>query len=323
MSAHYGNGLRPRKIEDDHQIVDLHNRAEPDGPPLDVDRFRTESASKSSTGAVLWVADVEGRLAGYGSLEHAWWTGCPDVLAFALLVDEGRRRRGVGSSLFELLSSEARSREAASLLAWVREDEPAGRSFAARRGFVETGQVVEEYRLDLQEAELAAYGRAGRRLRSEGLRITTLAEEELDRPLLERVFRLWAGIGGDEPAPAGIDFETFRDVVLDGPGLSPETHWIALEGARPVGMTFLKRLSPRAAENDYTVVDPTYRERGIAGALKVEAIRWGRESGLHTFYTSSERGNAAMISVNRRLGYRAQGYRLELAKQIYGNTRNG
>jgi hypothetical protein len=56
--------------------------------------------------------------------------------------------------------------------------------------------------------------------------------------------------------------------------MSAETHWVALNGERPVGMTFLKRLSEDAAENDYTCVAATHRSRGIATALKLRTIAW-------------------------------------------------
>ena len=79
-------------------------------------------------------------------------------------------------------------------------------------------------------------------------------------------------------------------------------------------MTFLKRLSDDAAENDYTGVASTYRGRGIARALKLRAIAWARQRGVRWFYTSSEIGNARMIAVNRRLGYEPGVRRLEVAR---------
>ena len=52
-------------------------------------------------------------------------------------------------------------------------------------------------------------------------------------------------------------FSSWREEILQAPGLSPETQWIALDAGRPVGMSFLKRLSEDAAENDYTAVAST------------------------------------------------------------------
>jgi len=63
--------------------------------------------------------------------------------------------------------------------------------------------------------------------------------------------------------------------VLHAAGLSPDTHWIALDGARPVGITFLKWLSEDAAENDYMGVAST--NRTTRRAVEVRAVK--RERG--------------------------------------------
>jgi GNAT superfamily N-acetyltransferase len=89
-----------------------------------------------------------------------------------------------------------------------------------------------------------------------------------------------------------------------------------MDGERPVGMTFLKRLSQNAAENDYTGVAPSHRGRGIARALKLRAIAWAKENGVDWFYTGSEIGNVRMIGVNRQLGYEPGPRRMEVAREL-------
>ena len=81
-------------------------------------------------------------------------------------------------------------------------------------------------------------------------------------------------------------------------------------------MTFLKRLSEDAAENDYTGVAAAYRGRGIARALKLRAIAWARQRGVRWFFTSSEIGNERMISANTRLGYQPGVRRLQVARDL-------
>src|SRR5207302_4822019 len=118
---------------------------------------------------------------------------------------------------------------------------------------------------------------------------------------LRALQRLWADSGEEPPDPEPLrpSFPSWQQGVLHASGLSPETHWVALDGDRPVGMTFLKRLSEDAAENDYTGVASTHRGRGIAPALKLRAIAWARQHGVSWVYTSSEVGNTRMIAINR------------------------
>jgi GNAT superfamily N-acetyltransferase len=81
-------------------------------------------------------------------------------------------------------------------------------------------------------------------------------------------------------------------------------------------MSFLKRLSDDAAENDFTGVAPDYRGRGIATALKRQAIAWAQGNGVRWFYTSSEVGNAPMIAINRRLGYQPGVRRRQITREF-------
>ena len=110
------------------------------------------------------------------------------------------------------------------------------------------------------------------------MRIASLAELGRDDELFLRDLQRVSADSGDgppDPEQVGASFASWRRQVLDAAGMSPETHWVALDGDRPVGMTFLKRLSDDAAENDYTGVASTHRGRGIAPALKLRAIAVG------------------------------------------------
>ncbi|HEY8287516.1 MAG TPA: GNAT family N-acetyltransferase, partial [Chloroflexota bacterium] len=190
---------------------------------------------------------------------------------------------------------------------------------AAARGFRETGECLEEYRLHLPEANIDAYAGLEARLEASGIRIATLAELGAGEEMFLRALqRLWADSSETLPDPEGLtdSFSSWRREVLDAAGSSAETHWVALDGERPVGMTFLKRLSMGAAENDYTCVASTYRGRGIAAALKLRTVAWARRQGVRWFYTSSEVGNAPMIALNQRLGYQAGVRRLAVARDL-------
>ena len=113
-----------------------------------------------------------------------------------------------------------------------------------------------------------------------------------------------------------MDFAQWRADVLDGTGQSAETHWLALDGERPVGTTFLRMLGPDAAENDYTGVLPSHRNRGIAAVLKGQAIRWAQRNGVTWFYTASSVQNGPMIAVHHRLGYQAGPRQLEVVRDL-------
>jgi GNAT superfamily N-acetyltransferase len=312
--------LRPRTTGDDARIVEIYNQQEGDSLPLTLERYRAEHAdSAADRQGEQWVALDQDRLVGVGSFHAAWWTGDPGIYVGEIRVDPSRWRQGIGTRLSDQLRSRLLTREAARLLSWVRADAAGARRFAARHGFRETGQVIQDCRLYVPEAETDYYAGVDERLRRDGLRIASLAElGRDDEPFLQALHQVSTDSGDEPPDSEQLcdSFPTWRRQVLDAAGMSPETHWVALDGDRPVGMTFLKRLSEDAAENDYTGVASTHRGRGIAPALKLRAIAWAQQHGVNWFYTSTEVGNTRMIAINTRLGYQQGVRRVEVARDL-------
>jgi RimJ/RimL family protein N-acetyltransferase len=54
-----------------------------------------------------------------------------------------------------------------------------------------------------------------------------------------------------------------------------------------------------------------YRGRGLALAVKLASIAWAREHGVTSMQTNNDETNAPMLAINRRLGYRPAGRRVE------------
>lgn len=310
--------FRPRVAQDDAGIVELYSQQEADSAPLTVAGYRADhDDTVADRRAEEWVAVETEHLVGVGEFSPAWWTGDTGVYSAQIRVDQSRWRWGIGSRLYDLLQSRLDALEATRLLCWVREDVVRGRRFAARHGFGETGQVIEEYCLYVPEAATDAYEGLKERLRRDGVRMASLAELGTDDEVFLRALQGLTTDAHDQPPDSELlrdSFSSWRQRLLHTPGISPETYWVALEGNRPVGITFLKWLSDDAAENDYTMVAATHRCRRIAPALKLQAIAWARAHGVTWFHTSSEVGNAPMIAINRRLGYQPGIRRLEVAR---------
>ena len=52
-----------------------------------------------------------------------------------------------------------------------------------------------------------------------------------------------------------------------------------------------------------TAIDPAYRGRGIALALKLKTIEYGRAHGYSHIRTAVESNNPSMLAINRKLGF--------------------
>jgi GNAT superfamily N-acetyltransferase len=304
--------LRPRSANDDAFLGALYQLQEADSAPVRLEQSGEKAGEE-------WVALKGSEGVGLGSFYPAWWTGDPSTYSLEVRVHPSHAREGIGTQLYKHLLSQLHQREATRLLSWVRTDSASGSGFAARHGFIETGQVIQECHLRVSHAQLAFAEERAKRLGQEGLKIASLAElGKLDETFLYTLSRL----GDDTEAPlqdteaSPQAFSTWQQEVLHGAGLSPQTHWVALREGVPVGMTYLKRLEPESAENDFTGVATAYRGLGIASALKRQAILWAKSQGIVWLYTSSEIGNTTMISLNHQLGYEPGAQRREILCEL-------
>lgn len=89
---------------------------------------------------------------------------------------------------------------------------------------------------------------------------------------------------------------------LVGPGL-PARRAGGRRAGRPVSYALLTTDERGVAENEFTAALPGYRGRGLATLCKLETVRWAKAHGIHTIVTGNDSENAAMLAINRKLGY--------------------
>jgi mycothiol synthase len=247
-----------------------------------------EEIRRAATPASLYLlAELEGRVAGAGVAGRSDLAGqgflSPRVLPEA-------RRRGVGTALLRELAEHVQRLGFDRAGTFV--DDSGSLAFAERFGFHEVDRDVEQVRKVGDEPWPEP------RL---GVEVVSLAE----RPeLFARAYHELA-------------LEAFRDFALDRPieisledwkrewQVWPEASFFALADGGLVGMAGLVRDDdhPQRAENSLSAVRPDWRRRGVASLLKRTVLAWAAEHGLREVYTWTQNGNAAMRTVNERLGY--------------------
>jgi len=247
-----------------------------------------EEIRRAATPESLYLlADLDGRVAGAGVAGRFDLAGqgflSPRVLGEA-------RRRGVGTALLRELAEHVQRLGFDRAGTFV--DDPGSLAFAERFGFREVDRDVEQVR---------AVGDEPRPEPAPGIEVVSLAE----RPeLFERAYHELA-------------LEAFGDFALDRPieilaedwrrewQVWPEASFFALAEDELVGMAGLVRDDdrPERAENSLSAVRSDWRRRGIASLLKRTVLAWAAEHELREVYTWTQNGNAAMRTVNERLGY--------------------
>ncbi|NUP99449.1 MAG: GNAT family N-acetyltransferase [Armatimonadetes bacterium] len=218
---------------------------------------------------------------------------------FQIVVQPSWRGQGLGSALFDRLLPEL---EQAVLTTRAAEDDGDTMRFLRRRGF-EVVDREQELELSLADFDPDVFAAEEHRPFAGRLRLATLAELR-GRPAIERqLAALWLDETGDQPIAEEM-LECFRATVLEGPRVVPDGFFIALEGDQVAAVTNLERwASTTALEFGYTVVRPDHRQRGLALALKVRALRFARERGCPTVCTLNSLANERMLRINEHLGF--------------------
>jgi GNAT superfamily N-acetyltransferase len=188
------------------------------------------------------------------------------------------RARGVGSALWARVEEHADE----PAVCWTDNDD--GAAFARVRGFSPTGRTIVSV-LEPASADVAGTEPP------EGVHLVRWAQLDVDPSELE----------GSERAEA--------------PDLRGEGSFVALLDGRPVSFSLLTADERGLAESEFTATLEEFRGRGLAALCKRASIGWARENGIHTIVAGNADTNAAMLAVNRKLGFRPDHVRTQLTRR--------
>jgi GNAT superfamily N-acetyltransferase len=248
--------------------------------------------------AVSRVATVCGRIVGLleGRLD---FFGSGDLARVSVRVDPEFRRRGIGTELYGLGLEYARAHGSSRAVTAFEESDD-GVAFATARGWCEA-RAETLSTLDpttVAEAPDPAFDlRPAAELDPHELHNVD-EETTHDVPSVEQV--------------ESIPYDEWQAFVWDNPLFTREGSFGAVADGRVVAVSLLlANADARRAFSMYTGTLRPYRGRGLAIAVKLASIRWAAANGITQLATNNDETNAAMLAVNRRLGYQPAGRRVE------------
>jgi GNAT superfamily N-acetyltransferase len=217
------------------------------------------------------------------------------------------RRQGIGTRLADEVERFAAANRVRWVEAEVRERNlPVALSFAGRRGYIE----LERYRSSIQTpsmVDLSGLEDLRSRLERDGIEI--VAFPAIDSPRArDELYRATLPIWRDMPHEPHVDWEdpspdAFRRGTFERPSVLLGGYFVARDGERIVGLSYLVRRPDGDAEVGDTGVLREYRRRGIARALKMMVTRYATEHGIKRVHTGNRSDNAGMLAINRELGF--------------------
>lgn len=260
----------------------------------------------------VWVAEDGGDVVGVAMASFHWSMSTPGVAWSWAGVHPDRRGRGLGSELFGRGETHLRGHDVRKLESFSAE--PSGQRFLEKRGYRRMRTELNQ-RLDLARVDLEDVDALIRRKAEEGFRLVPLGQLEHRLPDVHAVYAAAsADIPADDPED-DVPFEDWRRQDMSNPDLSRDGSFVVCEGDRPVSLSFLLvNHDAGIAANEMTGTLPEYRGRGLARLAKLAAIRWAAEDGFREIATGNDSENAAMLALNRSLGYEVKHRRVFFAK---------
>ena len=296
------------------RLVEIYNANYPDYP-ISIAERRSRDESLDRTKYILRrfeCLDLEqDRILGFGEVLNLPDMFHPRKFMAGILVEPEQQCRGIGRAIYNRLNDELVHLNAVLVWTMSKEDLPRRIEFFRRRGFVEKSKNWES-RLDLTTADTGRFAGYVEKALKAGISFTTLAEEQPDgQDSLRKIHELVQLIQADMPRETDftpLTYEQWETFSLKNPQLIPEGYFIAKDGPNYVGMSNVHRIDTELGllNQDDTGVRREYRGRGIATALKLKVINFGKKNGYRTLRTWNDSSNAPMLAVNTKLGCKRQ-----------------
>ncbi len=271
------------------------------------------------------VDDPAGSVIAMASLSKGGGWQHPDgALNIGVGVTSPARRKGIGSALLDALEEEARRRSAPRLLAGANASLAFGIAWATKRGYREIGRRIASY-VDLAAFEPAKFADATTRVRDEGIRLATLEELLAPRDDAGKDAFLRALHTAERPMHEDVPFATpvphppyehFRKLLVESGQTLFGLSVVALAGETIAGFTFTGKRQARDGLTYMTGTAREYRGRGIAIAMKVDALARAKAAGLRALFTVNDEPNKAMRGINAELGYQMLPASVQLEKRL-------
>ncbi len=284
-----------------------------------------EAMSSDDSLLRLVVEDESGRIAAMADVSDGGAFRHPDgAQSGGVSVARADRGKGIASSLLAVILDEAVRRKAPRFLAGASAAHPDSLEWAAKRGFREIGRRIESY-VELASFDPSPFSAGVDEVRRAGIALRTIDEildgrdgesrERFIRALHDAEKPMWEDIPWATPTPHW-PFERFRQIAFESGQMISDASVIAYDGETIAALTTTGKRESLDGYTWMTGVGRAYRGRGLATAIKVEALSRAKAKGLRAMLTTNDEPNKAMREINAKLGYQLLPAHVQLEKPL-------
>ena len=254
-----------------------------------------------------WVAVEDGRVVGFASYAQNSWNYPPQSFYVDVEVLPEYQHRGIGSALYNQVMEGLQGFNPPALRADAFTNLPQGFAFLQKRGFYEAFRETPVH-LDVASFDPIPYAGLEPKLNAQGIFIKTLAELQSDPDRDRKIYELYCAVDKDVPHEAEDvptpDFEDWLGWGLNDSSIVQDAYLIAVHGDDYVGLRELGSYSdPQILMGGLLGVRRDYRKRGIALAMQLRNIAYGREHGYRLLKDCTSIQNAPMQAMFNQLGF--------------------
>jgi mycothiol synthase len=298
-----GLEIRERRPQDDPLVVDIFNNSLPGEVPMTLEGLKEhEGYEREDVRQLKLMAFLDQEPAGLGTVSQMVFD-LDTRFRIGIRVLPEFRRRGIARTLYASLLAHAQGAQVPELLCRVREDFlPLTAGWLDHEGFREV-ERMRPSELDLEAIDYEAYKAAEDKVLASEVVLTTLSEED-DQGNRRKLLHVYNLTHRDVPHDVVVDetFEKFEE-MLNRPACLLDCLVIAKVGDEYAGFSILAEDGKDRLMTWMTGVDPTYRNKGIASAIKARSALLAKEHGYKIMGTLNHINNPAMLAVNSRMGY--------------------
>ena len=230
----------------------------------------------------------------------------PRKFGVMVMVHPEKQGCGFGKAMYAHVLQAIEPFAPLSVRAFARENMPRPVRFLLDRGFREDMRYFESS-LEVRAFDFAPFTGAEEKAAQNGIIVKTLAElMETDPNWKRKFYELTQAVKRDIPRPepwTPTEFEVWEQ-QFENPDWLPDANFVALDGSKYVGIsTIYKKQADFDLHTGITGTLSDYRRKGIALALKLQAVRYAKNAGTPAIRTGNETGNLAMLAINEAMGF--------------------
>jgi GNAT superfamily N-acetyltransferase len=267
-----------------------------------------------------WIGSQDGIPVAVGEYRHTPEMFHPREFLLLIAVHPAYQGQGIGRRLYQCIHEDMAAHDPLKIRAACQASHMRSVAFLERRGFAR-GKHILELQLDLERLETVKANNHLDGVSVPGVTITTLSALAKDPVYDRKLYELITALRAEVPLPRAatrVSFEHFVADFLVAPSRLPEATWVAIHDGEYVGFSDLFEDGEGGLYCGLTGVLPLFRGRGLAKMLKSTGVDFAYSHGYRHIRTFNDDANAAILAVNRRLGYAEKSAWLHFEKTIDG-----